>query len=151
MTTTEPETIVEAPEVGIAAPVLPEPAVVPAEAVGGFGDDKEGWEPLDSGRCRFWIDGRPYTFRKPSFRELEDFHVAATQLSEDAPTEMTPLEQTRWYWDALLGLMRTAFQQFAEKPLPESKDALPAWIGNAGLPAKLIQHWQAIPLASGKS
>lgn len=101
-----------------------------------------------SGTVRANIDTQTYNLKRPKLGEFrglrESFQALAEQAQANKDAE-TPVDQS----GEIIDWLRQVFDVLADRALPESDDDLPTWFLDSTLPATLIGHWRAAPLARG--
>lgn len=130
----------------IASLVQPEQAPAPSE------DVDDGIEYLASGRVRFYIDGRAFTLRRPTFGELRQFRERMAQITEDSPDRADATGWLEAQTEGTFALISWIVRTLGDKRLPEDEQGvadLPIWLASVTLPSLLLAHWQRVPLARG--
>lgn len=117
---------------------------------------------LDSGRVRFVMLGRTWTLRRPTLGEVKALRRRLSETAEnntadfvsraEADNPYTAVELFDRDQEQMIGWLSAAFTTLGDKRLPtkaKEVDDLPPWFTSPQIPAKMIAHWQTVPLASG--
>lgn len=137
----------------------------------------DGYSLLPDGRTRITLDSEDWLIRRPKIGEyrklrerlwdLQDQKVTITARHRDIAAERAKelkgeseavqaldvrkrsrdltaeLEELNEQW------IRETFDLLGDRPAPEAIDDWPTWLRESDFISTLVEHWRAVPLASG--